>query len=486
MFKNSFNNKQYYTLNYYYQTMFASKVFKVSLNANMTCPNIDGSSGTGGCIFCSKKGSGDFAGNKEEDLLTQFNTVKEKLALKWPNGKYIPYFQANTNTYAPLPTLKKLYEEALSFENVLGLSISTRPDAIADDVLDYLEELSTKTFLTVELGLQSIHDNTLRLINRGHNIDCFTQMLLKLLKRNIKVVVHIVNGLPYETKSMMLETVKYLNKFKIHGIKIHMLNVLKDTVLADMYEKENFKLLSREEYVGIVCDQLEILKENIVIYRLTGDADFNELIEPTWIKKKLIVLNEIDKELKKRKSYQGFNNSILNKVKQILSNILSQRDFAIDATVGNGNDTLYLCNLVKNGMVFGFDIQKQALSKTEQLLIENKLTDNYKLFHAPHENMLDYLNDYIGKISSVIFNLGYLPGGDKTITTKAESTNTAIESALLLLKKPGGIILIVIYPHDEGKKEEALILKYKDKCSSFNIYRNTDNEKAPYLVTIKT
>ena len=308
MFKNTLDNKRYYTLNYFYKKKFNSKVCKISLNANFSCPNKDGTVGNGGCIFCSKLGSGDFAGNVCDDLVTQFNFVKDIMNKKWPNTKYIGYFQANTNTYADVETLKRYYETILSLDNVVGLNIATRPDAISDDVLEYLGELNKKTFLTVELGLQSIHEKTLKYINRGHDLKCFVECFNKLKKYNINVVVHIINGLPYETKDMMLETVRFLNELGIDGIKIHMLHVLKDTKLADNYNLEKFHILTKEEYIDIVINQLELLNDNIVIHRITGDPDVKDLIEPKWLIKKFCVLNDIDKEMVKRDTYQGIKN----------------------------------------------------------------------------------------------------------------------------------------------------------------------------------
>lgn len=307
MFKYSNSNKRYYTLDYFYKEKFNSKVFKVSLNAGFSCPNKDGTKGYGGCIYCSHLGSGDYAGKQEKTLIEQFNEVKEIMLNKWPNSKYIVYFQANTNTYAPVKDLKEKYESVLFLDNVVGINIATRPDSITDECLDYLEELSKKTYLTVELGLQTIHDKTSKLINRGHDLNCFEDTLKKLREKNINVVVHIINGLPYETKEMMLETAKYLANQDIQGIKIHMLHILKDTALANLYEKEKFHVLTREEYVDIVCDQLELLREDIVINRITGDPNPNDLIEPTWLIKKFGVLNEIDKEMARRDSYQGKN-----------------------------------------------------------------------------------------------------------------------------------------------------------------------------------
>ncbi len=303
MFKYSLDNKRYYTLNYFYKNKFNQKVFKVSLNGGFTCPN---KVKTGkGCIFCSLSGSGDYAGDKDKGLVTQFNEIKESLHKKWPEALYIGYFGANTNTYAPLNELKEKYEIILKLPNVVGLSISTRCDAIEDDVLDYLTELNKKTFLTVELGLQSSNENTLKYINRGHDLKSFENMVKKLKERNINVVVHIINGLPYETKEDMINTIKYLNKLKIDGIKIHMLYILKNTELESIYKKEKFKLLSKEEYINIVCDQLELLDENIVIHRITGDPKEEDLVEPNWLIKKFCVLNDIDKEMERRNSYQG-------------------------------------------------------------------------------------------------------------------------------------------------------------------------------------
>lgn len=305
MFQYSLDNKRYHTLNYHYKEKYHCKVIKVSLNAGFTCPNIDGKVGYGGCIYCSKSGSGDFGGDISKSLSEQFDEIKEKLSKKWPRGKYIAYFQAHTNTYAPLSVLKEKYESVLKKDNVIGIAIATRPDAIENEVLDYLEELNKNTDVTVELGLQTIHEDTAKLINRCHSLNQFEEMVKKLRKRNIEVVVHIINGLPYETKEMMIETVKYLNHLDINGIKIHMLNIVKDTPLATLYQEKKFKVLSKEEYIDIVIQQLEYLRPEIVIHRITSDPDPKNLIEPTWLIKKFCVLNDIDKEMKKRNTYQG-------------------------------------------------------------------------------------------------------------------------------------------------------------------------------------
>ena len=305
MFKYSLDNKRYHTLNYHFKNKFGGKVFKVSLNAGFTCPNIDGTVGYGGCIYCSKTGSGEFGGNVNDDLVTQFNDIKDKLSKKWPNSKYIAYFQARTNTYAPVKVLKEKYEQVLKLDNVVGLFIATRCDAITKEVLDYLEELNKRTYLVIELGLQTIHDSTSKLINRCHSLKQFDDMVKELKKRNIEVVVHIINGLPYETEEMMLETVKHLNNINIDGIKIHMLNIVKDTPLATMYKEKPFHILTKEEYIDITIKQLELLKPEIVIHRITSDPDPKDLIEPDWLIKKFCVLNDIDKEMVRRDTYQG-------------------------------------------------------------------------------------------------------------------------------------------------------------------------------------
>ena len=302
MFKYSLDNKRYYTLNYYYQKKYGCKVFKVSLNAGFTCPNIDGTKGIGGCSYCLN-GSGEKV--TTDNLIDQFNNVKEGMLKKWPTSKYIGYFQANTNTYAPLSELKEKYETILKLDGVVGLNIATRPDSITPEVYDYLEELNKRTDLVIELGLQTTNEKTAKLINRCSTLKEFENALNELNKRNINVVVHIINGLPYETKEDMINTVKYLSHKKILGIKIHMLHILKDTNMFKQYLQNPWHILTREEYVDIVCDQLEYLREDIVINRITGDPIKEELVEPEWLVKKFGVLNEIDKEMVRRDSYQG-------------------------------------------------------------------------------------------------------------------------------------------------------------------------------------
>ncbi|SEN20590.1 hypothetical protein SAMN05216454_101176 [Peptostreptococcus russellii] len=304
-FKHKIENKRYHTWNYYLRQKFGCKVFKVSINAGFTCPNIDGKIGYGGCTYCSKEGSGDFAGNPKDNLVKQFYDIREMMSKKWKDAKYIGYFQAFTNTYAPVDVLREKFETILEQEDVVGLSISTRPDCIEDDVLEYLAELNTRTNLWVELGLQSVHESTSKIINRGHDFKVFEDCVERLRKHNIDVVVHIIDGLPGETHDMMIETAKTVSKMDIQGIKIHLLHVIKDTPMANMLEKGNMKLLEKDEYVNIVCDQLEILPQEIVIHRLTGDGKKENLVGPLWSLKKWEVLNAIDDELKRRNSWQG-------------------------------------------------------------------------------------------------------------------------------------------------------------------------------------
>ena len=304
-FKYKIENKRYHTWNYYLRQKFGTKVFKVSINAGFTCPNIDGSISYGGCAYCSKDGSGDFAGNPRDNLVKQFKEIKEMMEKKWPQAKYIGYFQAFTNTYAPLEVLKEKYETILDQEGVIGLSISTRPDCIDDHILDYLDDLNKRTNLWVELGLQTVHDKTSNIINRGHGLDIFIDCVNRLRSRGIEVVAHVINGLPGESHDMMMETISRVAQMNIQGVKIHLLHVIKGTPMVNMLNRGDLKLLTKEEYVNLVCDQLEILPQEMVIHRLTGDGKKEDLVGPMWSLKKWEVLNAIDDELKRRDSWQG-------------------------------------------------------------------------------------------------------------------------------------------------------------------------------------
>ena len=293
----------YNNLSDYYKNKFGCKVVKLSFNGGFTCPNrLNG--GTG-CIFCS--GSYEYAGNVNKSLKEQYEEQKKMMDNKWPNAKYIAYFGSFTNTFDTVDNLRKRFEEVLSFPNVIGLSIGTRSDCISDECLEYLKELNKRTFLTVELGLQSSFDKTLRFINRGHDKNNFTECVKRLKKENINVVVHIINGLPGETEEMMLENIRYINSLGIDGIKIHNLFIVKNTKLAEMYLNKPFKLLSRDKYIDIVCKQLRLLNPKIVVHRLTGDPKKEDLIEPAWAIKKIDILNGVVKKLKKEKAYQGMD-----------------------------------------------------------------------------------------------------------------------------------------------------------------------------------
>lgn len=297
--------KRYYTLNQHLREVFGEKVFKVSLDAGFTCPNRDGVLGWGGCVYCSARGSGDFAGQVEKSIHEQFVEVKEVMSRKWPNAKYLAYFQAYTNTYAPIERLREVYEQALQEEGVVGISIATRPDCLPEEVLDYLEELNQRTYLWVEIGLQSIHDRTMEWVGRGHTYSDFVQGLEKLQQRKIRVCAHMIFGLPGETLEDMKVSVQAVAELPLQGLKLHLLHVLRGTPLAKIYEREPFPLLSQEEYVTLISDVLEILPPQMIIHRLTGDAPRKDLIAPLWSLKKWEVLNAIDRELERRGTWQG-------------------------------------------------------------------------------------------------------------------------------------------------------------------------------------
>lgn len=299
--------KHYNTLNNYYRAKYPNKVFKIALNGGFTCPNIDGTVAKGGCTFCTPLGSGDFAGSKYDPLRKQFDNIKEMMHQKWPDkANYIVYFQANTNTHGPLDKIRKLFDEAITLDpGIVMISVATRPDSLPKEVLDYLEDLNKRMPLQVELGLQSIHEETSKHINRAHDLACFDDAVVALRKRNIEVVVHIINGLPFEDKKMMLDTVKHLNKLDIQGIKIHMLHIMEKTKMGLDFKKEPFDVLSLEAYVDITVDQLRLLKPSIIVHRVTGDAPPRLLIEPQWTLKKFVVQNEIDKRMRLLDAWQG-------------------------------------------------------------------------------------------------------------------------------------------------------------------------------------
>lgn len=297
-------DKRYHTLNYHLRQKFGEKVFKVMLDAGFTCPNRDGKVATGGCTFCSARGSGDFAGSRRDDLKKQFHDVAGRMHKKWPTAKYIGYFQAYTNTYAPVEELRESYETILE-EDVVGLSIATRSDCLPDDVVEYLAEVNQRTYLWVELGLQTVHESTAKLINRAHDYQNYIEGVEKLRKHNIRVCSHIILGLPGETEEMMLETAKAVAKLPVQGIKIHLLHLLKKTPLVKLWKEGGLEFLSQETYTRLVVDMLEILPPEMIIHRLTGDGPPELLIGPMWSRKKWEVLNGIEAELTRRNTWQG-------------------------------------------------------------------------------------------------------------------------------------------------------------------------------------
>ena len=290
--------------------------------------------------------------------------------------------------------------------------------------------------------------------------------------------------MPYETKEMMLETVKYLNKLKIDGIKIHMLQILKGTKLEKLYKEKPFHILTKEEYIDITTSQIENLNENVVICRLTGDPIKEDLIAPLWTLKKFTVLNDIDKKLKEKNTYQGFNLSILNKARNLMLENLKEKDLVIDATLGNGKDSLFLLPHIKKGKLFGFDIQKEAIIKSKMLLKEYS---NYELFQTSHENIAKILKDYQNKISLIVFNLGYLPKSKSPITTNYKSTIKAIEEGFKLLNRKGHIVMVIYPGHEEGLKESKEVIKYlkSNKNYRFEKFYNTKDKTSPYVIDIK-
>ncbi len=292
-------NKRYHTYNYFLRQKFGSKCVKIPLDGGFDCPNADGSRGFGGCTYCT----GRFSPDSQKSITEQFDEAAAMLEKKWPGALYIPYFQARTNTYAPLEVLREKYSEALAHENVVGLNIATRADCLEDDVVEYLKELSEKTFLTVELGLQTVHDTTAERINRCHTYEEFLSGYEKL--RGLNVCIHIIDGLPGEDREMMLQTAREIAALHPHALKIHLLYVMRGTLLAKQYEAGEFELLTLPQYVDIICSQLELLPPDIVIGRVTGDGEADGLIAPLWTRKKFVCMNEIDKELARRNSYQG-------------------------------------------------------------------------------------------------------------------------------------------------------------------------------------
>lgn len=299
------NEKRYYSLDYYLKETFGEKVYKIALNGGMTCPNRDGTLDTRGCIFCSKGGSGDFASSVHLSITEQLEQGKTLLKNKSDCKQFIAYFQAYTNTYASISYLKAIFTEAIMNPDVAVLSIATRPDCLNSEVLNLLANLNKIKPVWIELGLQTLHEASADFIRRGFDNSCYEQAVYALSKIGISVITHLILGLPHETHDMMLTTVKQISMLPISGVKLQLLHVLKDTDLANYYLQENFDVLTLDHYVELVIDCLEYLPQNIVIHRLTGDGPKELLIAPMWSTDKRKVLNQIQKRLKERDTYQG-------------------------------------------------------------------------------------------------------------------------------------------------------------------------------------
>lgn len=299
------NEKRYYSIDYYLKQAFGEKVYRLALNGGMSCPNRDGSLGSRGCIFCSSAGSGDFAQQGSKSITTQLADAKEQIRRKRNCRKFIAYFQAYTNTYAPADYLRKIFTEAIMDEDVVILSIATRPDCLSVEILELLAELNQIKPIWLELGLQTIHPDSSRFIRSGFTLDCFHEAVSALSSFHIPVIVHVILGLPGETKEQMLETVCHVGNLNIFGIKLQLLHILSDTDLGALYVKSPFPLLSQDEYCELIADCLERLPETITIHRLTGDGPRELLIAPLWSRAKRSVLNQIDHTLKIRDTWQG-------------------------------------------------------------------------------------------------------------------------------------------------------------------------------------
>lgn len=305
MFAYSDSNKRYHTYNYFLKQKFGCKVAKLSLDAGFSCPNIDGTKGHGGCTYCSGRGSGDFAGNPADSLRQQMEQQKAVMEKKWPGSQYIAYFQAHTNTHGSVEQMKNAFQAVLDIPGVVGISIATRADCLDEEKADYIASLMERSFVEVELGLQSVFDVTGERINRCHSYEEFLAGFALLKARNIPVCVHLINGLPGENREMMLESARRVGELRPHSVKLHLLHVIEGTVLAEQWKRGEFPLLEREEYVDILCDQLELLPPEIVIQRITGDGDKATLLGPLWSMDKKKVMNAIDMEMARRNSWQG-------------------------------------------------------------------------------------------------------------------------------------------------------------------------------------
>lgn len=300
-------SKRYHTYDYWLKSTFGGKCAKIPLDAGFTCPNLDGRCGVGGCIYCSGRGSGDFAEVSSVPLREQYDRQREFLAKKWPTERCIPYFQARTNTYAPVEVLRPLFEEVLTYPGVVGMNIATRADCLPDETVSLLRELSEKTVLTVELGLQTAHDRTAAAINRGHTYADFLEGYTRLREGAPKVLVciHLIFGLPGEDEAAMLETVRRVAELRPDQVKIHLLHVLRGTALGETYEAGGYTPMEMDDYVSVVVKALELLPPEVVVARLTGDGAAEDLLAPQWSRRKREVLNGIDRLLSVTDTWQG-------------------------------------------------------------------------------------------------------------------------------------------------------------------------------------
>jgi len=454
-------NKRYHTFDYYLKRKYGQKVFKVALDGGFSCPNRDGKCGIGGCIFCSERGSGEYAGNRKDSLIDQFTQGKEKMLKKWPNGKAMAYFQAYTNTYAPLSYLKKCFDPFVDRDDVIAIDIATRPDCLEVDVLDYLEEINKKKDIYIELGLQTIHDETAIFFNRGYPYSTFVKAVQELKKRDIPVIVHLINGLPNETNEMMIETVKKIAELPIDGIKFHYLSVLKNTKLEKIYSKGEIKVLSKEEYLDLVATQLTYLPPNVVIQRIGTDAMRDELIAPRWNLKKVSVSNDLDKLLLSRDWYQGMNYKNKSQAigySHLLASFPKGKGLAIDATIGNGHDSLYLLHHYQK--VIGFDIQDLAIKRSNERLKDyNGLT----IIKDSFVNIVNYIDQ---PIDCLIYNLGFLPGSDRKVKTEVKDVIKSLDLTLPKIS-PNGNCIIVFYPRHNDSEEYLGVKEYLEKKKDY-------------------
>lgn len=299
------DQKRYNAFSAELKRIFGCKVQRISLDTGLGCPNRDGTLDTAGCIFCSASGSGSHGIRRDLDLPAQFEDGKEVMRRKYRAAKFLAYFQAYSNTYAPAERLRRLFDQLLTAPDLAGIIVATRPDCLPDDVLDYLHELSRKTYFWLELGLQSIHDRSLALINRRHDYGCFVRAVERCKARDLRVCGHIILGLPGESRDDMLAMAPEINRLGLDGVKLHLLHVMKGTRLEEMYARGEVSMLDRDGYAGLVCDVLERLDPRILIHRLTGDGGHDNLVAPLWSLKKFEVLNLIDAELARRGTRQG-------------------------------------------------------------------------------------------------------------------------------------------------------------------------------------